>query len=123
MIMQIILTLLLAAIALYAMVEYRRSPFVGSLSMLAAIIGIYLTWSPEHATGLAAMAGVGRGVDLIIYTWVVISLLVILNLHLKLQSQLELITALARRLAIQGAEIEHGKKPARGLAARSASNS
>lgn len=121
MIMQIILTSLLAMIALYATVEYRRSPFVGSLSLIVAVIGIYLTWSPQHASALAAMAGVGRGVDLIIYTWVVISLLVILNLHLKLQAQLELITALARQLAIQNAEVERRRKPAREHAAGPAS--
>jgi hypothetical protein len=52
---------------------------------------------------LAELAGIGRGVDLIIYTWVVISLLVVLNLHLKLRAQMELITALAREIAIANA--------------------
>jgi small membrane protein len=52
---------------------------------------------------LAEVAGIGRGVDLIIYTWVVISLLVVLNLHLKLRAQMELITALAREIAIANA--------------------
>jgi hypothetical protein len=58
---------------------------------------------PSHATQLAALVGIGRGVDLIIYTWVGISLLVLLNLHLKLRSQMELITVLARELAIANA--------------------
>jgi hypothetical protein len=47
--------------------------------------------------------GIGRGVDLILYTWVVISLIMLLNLHLKLRSQLELITLLARKIAIADA--------------------
>jgi small membrane protein len=47
--------------------------------------------------------GIGRGVDLIIYTWVAISLLVLLNLHLKLRAQMDLITVLARQMAIAGA--------------------
>jgi small membrane protein len=55
---------------------------------------------PDHATALAELAGVGRGVDLIIYIWVVISLLVLLNLHLKLRAQTEALTGLARAMAI-----------------------
>ncbi len=57
-------------------------------------------WFPAHATVLAELAGVGRGVDLIIYVWVVISLLIVLNLHLKLRAQMELITELAREIAL-----------------------
>ena len=68
--------------------------------MLAACGGLYFVWFPTHATFLAEAVGVGRGVDLIIYVWVVISLLVVFNLHLKLRSQMELITGLAREIAI-----------------------
>jgi hypothetical protein len=100
MIAQLILTVLLAGILLYAWSEHRRSPVVGLLSMLAAFAGLYFVWVPAHATLLAERFGIGRGVDLIIYTWVAISLLVLLNLHLKLRAQMELITVLARQLAI-----------------------
>jgi hypothetical protein len=103
MIMQTALSLLLAGIILYAWAERRRSPLVGLLSMFAAIAGIYLVWIPSHATVLAEMAGVGRGVDLIIYIWVVISLLLFLNLHLKLRAQMDLITTLARAITIANA--------------------
>jgi small membrane protein len=104
MIAKLALTLLLSGIVLYAWVEHRRSPVVGLLSMLAAFAGLYFVWMPAQATMLAEMFGIGRGVDLIIYTWVVISLLVLLNLHLKLRAQMELITSLARALAIAGAQ-------------------
>lgn len=112
MIIKLALTFLLSGIVIYALVEYRRSPVVSTLSMLASLVGIYLTWIPVHASELAALVGVGRGVDLIIYTWVVISLLVLLNLHLKLRVQLELITVLARRIAIQNAEAAQAAKAA-----------
>ena len=56
---------------------------------------------------LAELAGIGRGVDLILYVWVVISLLIVLNLHLKLRAQMELITALAREIAIVKAQASH----------------
>ena len=103
MIAQLVFTASLFGILLYAWTEYRRSPAVGLFAVLAAVGGIYFVWIPSHATRLAEFVGIGRGVDLIIYTWVVISLLVLLNLHLKLRAQMEMITVLARELAIANA--------------------
>jgi hypothetical protein len=103
MIAQLILTILLAGIFLYSWTEYRRAPVIGILSMLAAITGLYFVWIPDHATWLAALVGIGRGVDLILYLWVMISLIVLLNLHLKLRAHMEVITVLARELAIANA--------------------
>lgn len=103
MIAQIGLSILLGGIMIYAFTEYRRAPAIGMGGLLVAAAGLYFVWLPEHATWLAARAGIGRGVDLIIYVWVVISLLVMLNLHLKLRAQMELITALARQVAIANA--------------------
>lgn len=96
MIAQLILTILLTSILLYSWIEYRRAPVIGALSMLAALSGLYFVWVPDHASWLAALVGIGRGVDLMLYLWVVISLIVLLNLHLKLRAQMEVITVLAR---------------------------
>jgi hypothetical protein len=104
MIAQYILTVLLLGTLLYAWVEYRRSPVVGLLGAIAATGGLYFVWAPSHATHLAEIVGIGRGVDLFIYVWVVISVLILLNLHLKLRAQMELITVLARELAIAHAQ-------------------
>jgi hypothetical protein len=103
MIAQIGLSILLGGIMVYACTEYSRAPAIGFVSMLVAAAGLYFVWLPEHATWLAARVGIGRGVDLILYVWVAISLLVMMNLHLKLRSQMELITALAREVAIANA--------------------
>lgn len=103
MIAQFILTAFLLGILLYAWTEYRRSPAVGLVAGLAAFGGLYFVWAPLHATRLAELVGIGRGVDLIIYVWIVISFLVLLNLHLKLRAQMELITVLARELAVANA--------------------
>lgn len=100
MIARILLSILLFAVMTYAGSAYRRSPVVGLASVLAAAGGLYFVWFPAHASALAELAGIGRGVDLIIYTWVVISLLMLLNLHLKLRAQMELITALVREMAL-----------------------
>ncbi len=114
MIAQLLLTILLCAILLYAFVERRRSPFVSVLSLVAAAAGLYFVWNPSHASVLAELAGIGRGVDLIIYTWVVISLLVLLNLHLKLRAQTESLTMLARALAIGEAMRDGAREAAPG---------
>ena len=100
MIAQLILSILLAAILLYAWTEYRRSPAVAVLALFAAMAGLYFVWVPEHSTQLAELVGIGRGVDLILYIWVCISLIVLLNLHLKLRTQTDLITTLARKIAL-----------------------
>jgi hypothetical protein len=103
MIAQIGLTCLLSAVMVYAWTEYRKAPAVGSVGLFAAACGLYFVWLPSHASWLASLVGIGRGVDLILYVWVVISLIVFLNLHLKLRSQTEIITALAREIAIANA--------------------
>ena len=103
MIAQLILSVLLAAILLYAWTEYRRSPAVALLAVAAAAAGLYFVWLPSHSTWLAELVGIGRGVDLILYIWVCISLIVLLNLHLKLRTQNELITTLARKIALADA--------------------
>jgi hypothetical protein len=100
MIAQLLFSIMLAGILLYAWTEYRRSPVIALCAVLTAFGGLYFVWLPAHATILAEAVGVGRGVDLIIYVWVVISLLIVFNLHLKLRSQMELITGLAREIAI-----------------------
>jgi hypothetical protein len=103
MIAQFLLTIMLFTILLYSTMTYRHAPIIGLLTVAAAFCGLYFVWFPSHATRLAELVGISRGVDLILYTWVVISLIMLLNLHLKLRSQMELITLLARKIAIADA--------------------
>jgi small membrane protein len=104
MIAQLLLTAFLALVLVYAWSAHRTVPIIGLLAGCAALAGLYFVWVPEHATALAAFVGIGRGSDLIVYTWVVISLLIMLNLHLKLRLQLDMITRLARAVAIDRAK-------------------
>ncbi|HKF08978.1 MAG TPA: DUF2304 domain-containing protein [Xanthobacteraceae bacterium] len=104
MIAQVILSILLAGILIYAFGEYARSPVVAVLAAFITTAGLYFVWMPEHSTQLAELVGIGRGVDLILYIWVCLSLIVGLNLHLKLRTQMELITALARKIALANAQ-------------------
>jgi hypothetical protein len=104
MIAQLLLTALLALVLVYAWSAHRTVPIIGLLASGAALAGLYFVWVPGHATALATFVGIGRGTDLIVYTWVVISLLIMLNLHLKLRLQLDMITRLARAVAIDRAK-------------------
>jgi small membrane protein len=100
MIAQFVLTALLTCLLLYAVKEARKSPAVGIMNIIAAIGGLFVVWVPNHASAVAEWAGIGRGADLILYVWAALSLIIMLNLHLKLRSQLQLITGLARALAL-----------------------
>jgi len=113
MIAQLLLTAFLALVLVYAWSAHRTVPIIGLLAGGAALAGLYFVWVPEHATALAAFAGIGRGSDLIVYTWVVISLLIMLNLHIKLRLQLDMITRLARAVAIDRAKGMLGQRPRR----------
>jgi hypothetical protein len=71
MIAQLLLTALLAFVLVYAWSAHRTVPIIGLLASGAALAGLYFVWVPGHATALATFVGIGRGTDLIVYTWVV----------------------------------------------------
>jgi hypothetical protein len=100
MIAQLFLSFLLSLVGLYAWTSFRRTPQIALVVAASALAGLYFVWFPGHATWLAERVGIGRGVDLVLYVWVVVSLLAILNLHLLVRGQLELITVLARKIAL-----------------------
>jgi hypothetical protein len=101
---QIILSASLLFIVVYAFTQKTKSPFVSAITMLCALSGLYFVWVPDHATVIAHAMGIGRGADLIVYIWIVISLAILLNLHFKVRSSLEVVTSLARMVAIAEAE-------------------
>ena len=100
MIAQLLLSALLSVVLAHGWAQYSRSPVVAGLSILAGLLGLYFVWAPEQSTWLAEISGVGRGVDLILYLWVCISLNLLLSLYLKLRMQQEKITKLARAIAL-----------------------
>ena len=111
MIAQIVLSLLLGVVLLYAWAQYRRSPIVTVLSCAVSLIGFYFVWLPSHATLVAELVGIGRGADLVLYVWACISLVILLNLHLKLRTQHELLTQLARSIALANATLPEDTRP------------
>jgi len=101
MIIQLLLSAGLALCLAYALAELRRSPLSGALLTLTVLGGLYFVWRPEHANAVANMVGVGRGADLLLYCWILASLMVALKLNLKIRAKEQVMTELARKFALR----------------------
>ena len=97
---KILLTLGLTAALIYASVQKLMPRAVTGTFALLVAVGVYFVWMPAHTTIVARWLGVGRGTDLLIYLWIVLTLIVGLNVHLKIQSIRAEITELARAIAL-----------------------
>jgi small membrane protein len=109
MIAQFFFTALLLAIGLVTFAQLRQIPLVGATILCAALFGGYLVWMPDHATVIAHWIGIGRGTDLILYVWVLISSAILLVLYLNVRAQLAIITVLARAIALSEARASSAK--------------
>lgn len=101
--MQIILTVCFGAVALYALAQHARIRIIARGLILLSLTAIFFVWNPGLTSTIAGYLGIGRGTDLVMYFLFVLLVFQLLVVHLKLQSQLVLITRLARRFAIDGA--------------------
>ena len=100
MIIQGILIVAFIGIILYAVIQRKRSRFVADLIIGVSLLGVGFVWHPETTGVIANALGVGRGADLILYSFVMIMLLAILNLHLRLRSLQEEESVLVRAIAL-----------------------
>ena len=103
MISKIVLSVALLGVLFSFLVSSRHPRIVGIIVMLATASGLFFVWQPDRTTDIAALVGIGRGADLVFYSWLVISYALILNLQIKLRANLDLVTQLAREIAIQNA--------------------
>jgi hypothetical protein len=100
-IFSIVLTVFLLGLFVYALLQKKQFPLVGKLLPLVALLGIYVAWFPNQTSKWAHMVGIGRGVDLMLYVWIMASGLLFLVLHLKLVAQHRMLTDLVRAVALQ----------------------
>jgi small membrane protein len=98
----------LAFFAFYGWRQRRISPAIGYAMPLVSLLGIALVIRPEWAQAAAGLLGIGRGADLVLYVWTVVSLLLLANLHFRLRGQSTIITTLTRELAILEARQRDG---------------
>jgi hypothetical protein len=93
--------LLTVALIVVTIMRSRIILLERTLILLISIIAIYFVIFPNNATALANLVGIGRGVDLffylfILYTWFRFSLL-----DRKLQRSNNLLTNIVRKIAIE----------------------
>lgn len=91
----------LAVLFVYGWLQARTSKVLAAGLMLACCVGITFVWFPDLTQRLAHLVGVGRGVDLVTYIWIICSLFVSFNLHLELRRERKRFTELVRQLALR----------------------
>ena len=104
MIIQIVLSVALVSILIYFLLTSRRPSVISFVVTLGTGSGLLFVWQPELTQQIAVFIGVGRGADMIFYSWLVVSLALFLNFHVKQRAYLESLTILARELAILNAK-------------------
>lgn len=94
---------MLSLLCVYALTQWHRVPSVSGAMMAAGLIGQILVLFPDTTTAIANILGVGRGADLIFYIFIVITIAAIFNVHLRIRSNNEALTQIARSIAIETA--------------------
>lgn len=103
MIFQIVATIALACTAIYAYSQGKLAPRLTKLTILITICGEYLVLFPNQTTVIASFFGVGRGADLMFYLWVLLTIVMLLNVHLRLRGLDDRLVQLTRQLALHEA--------------------
>ena len=97
---RILLTVGLLVFLVYGTSQRGKSRFVFHATLAIGAAGLFFVWMPEEANDLAYLLGVGRGADLILYCWILTSLIMALNLHVLIRENQQVTTELARQLAL-----------------------
>ncbi len=100
MIIQLVLCAGLAFALFYAYLQRRKSRAVSLGIMLVSAAGILAVLAPNASNAVAHAVGVGRGADLVVYCWIVITLLVSVNLQFKILRMQHNLTVLTREIAL-----------------------
>jgi hypothetical protein len=109
MIIQVVLVLGLLSCLFYAFLQRGKSKLVSLAIAVTGMAGIYFVLFPSHTTQLAHLLGVGRGADLVLYCWIVITLVVSVNLQFKILGLQGMITELTRELALRAPRVPEEK--------------
>jgi hypothetical protein len=101
MIIQIIFIIGLIFCLVYAFVQRQKSRAISLMLAATSTAGIVFVAFPELSSQLATYVGIGRGADLILYCWLIISLVVSVNLQFKILSLQRNITDLTREISLK----------------------
>jgi hypothetical protein len=109
MIGQLLLTVPMAAILAYGTLELRRSRVVGVGIVGLTIAALLFIWAPGIAESVAVALQLGSGRDLVLYAWIVLVTLILLNLHLRMRRHMQVVAAVSRQIAIAGLQEPQGQ--------------
>lgn len=104
MIIKVLLISVLVGVLIYAGAQRNRAPVLSIFMALFSMTGGAFVIMPELTNQIAQIVGVGRGADLVLYCFVVLMLVAVFNIHLRLRSEKEDMTKIARALAIMAAK-------------------
>lgn len=105
--LQIIITLFVVIVVFRLTKKYKESilktsEFIGWLIIWVIVVVVF--WLPQTTSYLAALLGIGRGVDLAVYLSVILLFYLIFRLYLKIDRQQKDITKIVRHLALDETE-------------------
>jgi small membrane protein len=91
--------LLVAAIYGFQILS-RGNHIIGVVIISLALGGVFFVVKPEYSTLVANYLGIGRGTDLLLYLFFVMSIILIFLVHIKFRQHDILIASLARSIAL-----------------------
>ncbi len=109
MIGPLVLTLPMLAIIAYALLELKRSRLVGFAIAVLTLAALSFIWVPGIAARVAEVLQLGGGTDVIIYSWIGLLTLILLNIHLRIRQQMQILAALARQIALANRQPPQGQ--------------
>ena len=117
MLSQWVLAIALVLVGLY-LLKARKSASQQAIRRLFIIValaaGLVAVLFPNYTNVVASLLGIGRGADLLLYTFVVFTLFYVVHQYRRQLWQEKVTTDLARALTLARAEIEDLKKPRKG---------
>lgn len=103
-IIQIILTLCIALIAIYMYIRLKSTIFDLILIALFFIVGIFFVLFPDTTNDIAHFVGVSKGANLLSYSAIMFLFFLILKLYSRLRKVEEKFTELVRSKSLEEAK-------------------
>ncbi|HVO97721.1 MAG TPA: DUF2304 domain-containing protein [Bryobacteraceae bacterium] len=100
---QLILIAAISGIGLLALWSLRSRRLSRFLALAMAAVGVVFVLRPELTSRIAHFLGVGRGVDLMLYIFLVVTVYALMQLYARVRTLDWQVTQISRALAIANA--------------------
>ena len=84
--------------------RFQKAMYNRFVMLIIGVMGIIFIIFPDITSSIAARVGIGRGVDLLFYTWIIFCLFKFLGYESRINELQKSVTELTRHIAIQEAE-------------------